>query len=213
MRSILTVATPASNRALLTIDELRAAAGVVGNSQDTALEAMGLRIADAIASECNVVPGTGAIPTLLREALVETMYGVRCTDLVLARRHDVEITSILSDGAALTDFVVDPESAIVTKLENDMPKTWHAQKVVVTYSAGLTTVPGDLKQAALEFFRWTWQSSKRDPALKSEVVDVPDVERTEKNWWVGSVPGQAGAGVVPDVVVGMLRRYRNITLG
>lgn len=213
MRSFLTVTTPAANRALLTIEELRAAAGVTGSGQDTALEAMGLRIADTITSECNVAPGKDALPTLLREALVETVFGVRCTDLVLSRRHDVGITSIVLDGVPLTDFVVDPESAIVTKLENDMPQNWYAQKIVVSYSAGLATVPGDLKQAALEFFRWTWQSSKRDPALKSEVVDVPDVMRTEKDWWVGSVPGQSGGGAVPDVIVGLLRRYRNIAIG
>ena len=53
----------------------------------------------------------------------------------------------------------------------------------------------------------------RDPALKSEVVDIPDVERTEKSWWVGSVPGQSNEGAVPDVVSGQLKRFRHLAIG
>lgn len=213
MRNFLTVATPATSRALLTLDELRAAAGVSDGSQDAALQAMGLRIADSIASECNVAAGVGAIPTLLRKSLVETFYGVACTDLMLSRRHDVTIGSIVIDGEALSGFVVDPESAIVTRLTDDAPVNWCATKVVVTYAAGFAQVPGDLKQAAMDFFRTSWLAKQRDPMARSVETDIPGLMREKTDFWVGALPGQSNEGAVPELVAGQLKRYRNYVIG
>lgn len=209
MRSILTVTTPAANRALLTIDELRAAAGVSGGSQDPSLQAMGLRIADAIASECNVAVGAASPPTLLRESLIETFFGVSCAELVLSRRHDVVIDNIIIDGEPLSGYIVNPESAMVMRLCSDVPVNWSASKIVVNYAAGFSEVPGDLKQAAIEFFRLSWSEQRRDLAVKSERIDVQDVEEREITYWAGALPG-VGNSPVPSSISGNLARYRNV---
>ncbi|MGX9145931.1 hypothetical protein [Mesorhizobium sp. 128a] len=219
LRSFLAITEDAGDLALLSIDELRAAAGVTGESQDTALKALGLSVASAIMSECNVAVGSsadGVEPTLKQETLQETFYQVDSDDLLLSRRHNVAISSLVEDGVTLEaddDFMVDAESGIVTRLSADFPRRWCARKVIVTYKAGFETIPGDLKQAATDFFRFAYLESTRDPALKSEVVDIPGVERTEKAWWVGSVPGQSNEGAVPDVVAGQLKRFRNFAIG
>lgn len=216
MRSFLTVVAAASSLSLLTPEEMRVAAGLVSSdaSQDAALAPLGLRVAAAIMAECNIAVGTGGEPTLLKETLSETFYGVRADNLVLARRHNVAITSVTDRATTLdaAEHVVDPESGILTRLSNDCPIRWCATKLVVVYDAGFTDVPGDLKQAALDFFRYAWLEGKRDPALKAEVIDIPDVERVEKTWWVGSVPGQSYEGAVPDIVAGQLKRFRNFTI-
>ncbi|MBE1208113.1 hypothetical protein [Aminobacter carboxidus] len=214
MRSSLSITTPATSLALLTIEELRSAAGVTGAGQDTALTSLGLQVAASIMTECGIAIGSGGEPTLWQETLTETFRKVRCDELVLSRRHNIEIVSVTADAVLMdaAEYEADPESGVFTKLCGDLPVRWCATKVAVVYKAGFGEVPGDLKQAAMDFVRLAWLESKRDPALKSEVVDVPDVLKTEKTWWVGSVPGQSSEGAVPDVVSGQLARYRNIAI-
>lgn len=215
MKSFLTITTPASDLSLLTIEEMRAAAGVTGGASDTALRAMERKVAASIMSECNIAIGAGSPPTLLRETLTQTIYQACGESLILARRHDVVITSIVEDDVTLldTDFIVDPESGLTTKFCSDYPAWWSARKVVVVYAAGFATVPEDLKAAATDYFRASWQEQSRDPLVKSERVKVENVDEVERQFWVGSVPGQSSEGAVPDVVAGQLKRFRNAAIG
>ncbi|RUU47416.1 hypothetical protein EOD08_06790 [Mesorhizobium sp. M6A.T.Ca.TU.002.02.2.1] len=213
MHSVLVVSTPAPDRSLLTQAERREAVGVTDSSQDARLAALDLRLGAAIMAECNIAIGAGAEPTLLQETLTETCRRVDAAVMVLARRHNVEITSLIEDGVMLTSevsFTVDPESGLVTRLDDDCPRRWCAGKVVVVYKAGFVTVPGDLKMAAMDFMRLAWAEGKRDPALKSQRTDIPGVMEKEVTYWVGSVPGQSNEGAVPDIVSGQLTRFRNV---
>ncbi|PWJ93531.1 hypothetical protein C8D77_101210 [Mesorhizobium loti] len=219
MKSLLTITTPATDLTLLTLDEMRAATNVTGNGQDATLRSMERRVAAAIMSECGIAIGAGSPPTLHRETVTQTFrqdFGFYDFPdaLILARRHDVEIASLVEDTETVvdTDYLVDPESGLVSRLRIDQPTVWIARKIVVTYAAGFATIPEDLKQAATDFMRLLWFERKRDPSLKSEVVLIPDVRRVEQTYWVGSVPGQSTEGPVPDVVAGQLTRFRN-TMG
>ncbi|TGT72912.1 hypothetical protein EN802_13620 [bacterium M00.F.Ca.ET.159.01.1.1] len=213
MRSFLTVTGAAGDLTLLTIAEMRAAAGLaVGDaSQDTALQDMEAQNAAAIMSECNIAIGAGAPPTLRKERLTETIYQAYAENLTLSRRHEIDIISIVEDSVTLldADFQVDPESGLVTKLCDDYPVCWSAKKIVVVYDAGFVTIPGDLKKVATDFLRTTWRERKRDPLVKSQRVRIYDVDETQQDFWVGSVPGQSVDGPVPDVVAGALARFRN----
>lgn len=213
MRSFLTVTDAASSLALLSAFEMREAAGLDSgdNSQDAALRAMEARCSAAIMSECGIAVGGGAPPTLLQETLTETFYGICAEQLILSRRHEIDITSIVEDGVTLvdTDFIVEPESGLVTKLCSDYPSWWSANKIVVVYQAGFETVPSDLKMAAIEFLRASWLEQSRDPMVKNERVIIPGVEERDVGYWVGSVPGQTNEGAVPDIVAGQLKRFRN----
>lgn len=210
MNRTLTVTSAASDLHLLSIEEMRSAAGVTGSGQDTALQAFGLTVAAAITSECKVATGEGAEPTLKRETLRETFRQVDIWHLFLSRRHGVDITSITVDGTALeeTEFEVAAESGKLTFLVEDEPAKWVANKVVVVYAAGFTTIPGDLKMAASDFFRLGWLEKSRDPSLKSQEIDIPGVERVRSDYVVGVAPGQGMEGAVPSVVAGQLQRFR-----
>lgn len=211
----LAVTDPAGAPKLLTIEELREAAGVSDDSQDEELEALGLRIAATIMTECNIAVGNGedAFPTLLQENLTETFWNVCTTTLYLARRHNVVITSVTQDGTVLDAdaYLVNQESGLLMRFSGGTPTEWSASKIVVVYLAGFETVPQDLKQAAREMTTISWQAATRDITLKSETIDIPDVERTERTWWVGSVPG-ANTSAVPDAVKGQLKRYYNTVI-
>lgn len=214
---MLTITMPADDLALLTDAEMRVAAGLGAgdSSQDAALRALGLRVAASIMSECNIAVGSGGEPTLLRETLTETFRRVSKERLILSRRHEVEITSVVEDDIALTadDYEVDPESGLLMRLSDDESIWWCARLVTVVYAAGFDDVPGDLKQAALDFFRSSYMESSRDPLVKSERTDIPGVMEQERQYWVGSVPGQSNEGAVPDVVSGQLKRFRNMAVG
>jgi hypothetical protein len=215
MRSILTVTSPAGDRTLLTIAEMREAAGVTVNTYDTQLQSIEKRITAAITTECNIAIGSGAPPTLRQETLTETFYQIYGEELVLSRRHEISVSSLVEDGVTLTDadIIVDPETGIMNKICNDYPTWWSARKIVVVYNAGFATVPDDLKMAAIEFMRTTWLGASRDPLVKSQRVRVYDVDETETQYWVGSVPGQSSESAVPDIVAGQLTRFRIAAVG
>lgn len=212
MRSFLTVTSAADDLHLLTAAERRVAAGLVSTdtSQDTALAARSLAVAAGITSECGIATGSSADPTLKQETLTQTLYAVEVEQLILARRHNIEITSITEDGTALTedtDFLVEPESGLVTRLSGDCPIRWCAQKIVVVYTAGFETIPGDLKQAASDYMRALTLELTRDPYVKAESVEVPGLESRRTELWTGTLPGDAGG--VPPMVAAQLTRFRN----
>lgn len=215
IRPQLVVDVAADNLQILGIEEMRAAAEITGSARDAELKTLGLEVASAIMAECNIAVGKGAAPTLWQETLTETFFWVLSDELLLSRRHDVDVVSVVAGGVTLTDteYLADPESGIMNRLCGDRPIEWRATRIVVTYKAGFEELPGDLKMAASEFFKLAWQNKKRDLALRSEVVDVPDVLRTEKNWWIGAVPGQSSDGAVPASIAGKLQRFRNIAIG
>lgn len=211
-QSSLTVTTPAGDLSLLTVAERREAIGVTDGSQDTKLAALDLRNAASIMSKCDIAIGAGAEPTLRQETLTETFRGVDVDEIILARRHNVEISSLVEDGVTLTadvGFTVHPESGLLTRLCDDRPRRWCARKVVAVYQAGFAEIPRDLAEAAMEFMRLSWFQKNRDPSLKSEVVLIPDVRRIEQTFWVGPTPGQSNDGAVPEIVAGKLTRFLN----
>lgn len=84
-----------------------------------------------------------------------------------------------------------------------------SELATVVYAAGFSTVPDDLKQAAVDAFRAFYLEASRDPLVKSERVRVDDIDEVERQFWVGAIPGQAGEGPLPATVTGQLQRYRN----
>lgn len=218
MRSSLTITTPASELTLLTVAERRAAAGATDGSRDAELLALDLSISASIMSECNIAIGVGAEPTLRKETLTETFFWPMGCDIVLSRRHNVVISSItnsLVPGVAddvvmdVGDYMVDPESGILTRLWIGYPAEWYWQTVVVVYDAGFETIPADLKRAVTDFFRASLNEAERDPFVKSESIEVVGVDTVRRDYWVGSVPGTVSEGAVPDIVAGQLKRFRN----
>lgn len=209
----LVITTPATDYSLLSIDEMREAAGVSDGSRDTELRALEARIADSITSECNVAVGVGYKPTLRQETLTETIYCPTGTYVMLSRRHEVSITSVTIDGTDTTEVVIEPESGILRRLSGNYPAVWCGSLAVIVYQAGFATVPGDLKQAAMDFYRGSLGEAGRDPYVKSEVKDIPGVGRHEVDYWVGNIPGRVSEGAVPAVVAGQLKRFRNTVIG
>lgn len=206
------VETPASSRALLGPDELRLAAGLAAadTSQDGRLSELGIRVADAIARHCGVAEDGVTPPTLLSEVCSETIWleGPR-ESLVLARRFITAIAGVTENdvGLGAGGYEIDKAAGILRRISASRRTVWTGIKVIIQYQAGLTTPPGDLKQAAEMFLRQMYSQFSRDPLMKRERVEgVSEIE-----YWVGSMdPGKGAA--FPSDVAALLRPYATVAL-
>lgn len=231
MRSILVVTVPAADTQLLTDAELLAAAGSDDDTPNSTLVAQGRAAAAAIAAACKIRAGSGAQPTLLRETLTETFRShspCGWPELSLARRHDVMVSSLTVDDADVdaSTYAVDGEAGLITNIQGDgwtRDHGWRGRKIVVVYRAGFLLeqptdaedgaelVPEDLKQAAslmVQNFRAAAMPTDRDPLARAITVEgVGSVQ-----YATDSLSTAATRALVPDYVMALLSRYRNLVI-
>lgn len=222
MKPVFSVTTPATSLALLTPEELRAAAGVTGTDSDVALAALGEAAAASIMSECNIASDGVNPPTLMSETVVDTFRPDRPiyqnernpSALILSRRFVSSVTSVVEGGVELTadDFILRAEAGLLERLVNDNISCWRSVKIVVTYVAGFTTVPPELKASASELVRTRSSETSRDPLVKGYREKVDDIRETETTYWVGGTSG-ADKGPVPPAIAARLGRFMNIAVG
>lgn len=183
--SILTVDTAAAALALLTLPELQAATKVTDGSRKADLLQFGLELAAAITGVCKVRGDGTTPPTLLLETLTETFRPEQAWQrLVLARRPIVAVTSVVECTTTLAadQYEIGAGAGYLRRLHCDRPIRWPADKIVVTYQAGLASVPDDLRRAAKRAATMLWAESGRDPNLKR----VRTEGIGEREYWVGS---------------------------
>ena len=183
MTSILSVTTPASDRNLLTVAELRAAVGVTDASQDAKLVTLGNRVSATITAACRVT-ASGAVPPTLRLETLSEQFRLKSTQdiLVLSRRPIVSLDTVVENAVALDvdyDCEFDSVSGAVYRLLSDDRICWPCGKIVFGFSAGWATVPEDLKLAASKLAAVLW--SEADVVdTSSRRVDVPGLINIER---------------------------------
>lgn len=195
----LTISSPNTDRSLLTLAERRAAAGLSAgdNSKDVILNPLGNYVDAMITKACRV-PVSGVIPPTLRlETVAETFQFKSCqSGLFLGRKPVVAVTAVTEDGTALTSDEWDLDGQQLYRASGDARTYWGIGETAVTYSAGYSTVPDDLRYAAIKFMQAELHTSGRDPLLKRIVL--PDV--IEKEFWVDP----SKTDVVPAEVMSIL---------
>ena len=202
------VLTPAADRGLLTIPELRAAAGVQDDAQDAHLQSLGLRVADLMARAAGIAVDGVLPPTFRLEVAEETFQCSRGAKLLLARRFVHDVSSVTEAGRVLpvSDYALDGGAGVLTRLDGDRRRGWSGL-VTVSYASGFDLVPEDLKHLAAVALREILSAENRDPLLRSETLD--GVGRWD--WQVGGSARGAG-GALPVVVADGLWPYRSVEL-
>jgi hypothetical protein len=183
MLSRFTVTSQTADVLLLSIDELRSAAGLSDASEDVSLRALGEQVSVAIARACGIAGDGVNMPTVKRETCSEVFRLEKCLPrLTLARRPVASISSlhIGSDEQASTAYEFDVASGRVSRLSGDCEIDWPKGKITVAYVAGYETVPADLKLAASKAVALLYTETGRDSNLKRE--NIPGV--IEREWWV-----------------------------
>lgn len=179
------ILTPAADLALLSAEELRAAAGLAEDdaSQDASLAQLGLEAAEWIADICGIRSAGANPPTVLAEILRETFPPAwRGVELLLARRFVSNVT-VLENGSALaegTDFVVLDDRGVVQRFSSGYGLPWQVAPLVVEYTAGFTAtgsppnLPASIKAVARDYVRMRHDIVLLDPLVRSETTNDID---------------------------------------
>lgn len=206
MNSLFAVTDEAESTSLLTIEELRAAAGVTGSSQDTALTLLGLRLSASISAQCCVASDGVNVPTLLSETCSDQYRPAKYeTSLILSRRPVTSIVSVTENDIVLdaADYEVNPSSGVLKRLCGDSEAKWPCGKITVSYVAGYATAPDDLKLAASKLATALYTETARDPNLKR--VNVPGV--IEREYWVSPTDDPLLSREISDLISPYRQRW------
>lgn len=206
---MLTIASPNTDRSLLTLAELRAAVGVSDSSKDATLIPLGEYVSAMITSACKVAKSGVIPPTLRLETVTETfLFKSLQKSLVLARRPVVSLVSVTQTDSLLSDteYSLDAASGILYRsniagywtVANGPWGWWPAGNTVIEYSAGYAVVPADLKYAAIKFVQSENTIGSRDPTLKSLRIDGV----SERTWWISDKQATSSVPVeVMDILI------------
>jgi hypothetical protein len=216
MRQTFSVTVPAPDLSLLTIEQLRVAAGLSWNDdcRDPELEELGKRVAADIAAACGVAFDGINPPTLRSETVSETFWnGCRESEMILSRRFISAVTTVTEQGTVLVsdDFVIDRDAGLLSRVSSGRPWSWYVGSLAVVYVAGFAVVPADLAGAAMDLARFRLSEGGTDPLEKGRTVEIPDVETVRVDRWVGAVPGTATGGM-PSSILAKLSRFMNMAV-
>ena len=177
----LAVTTPAVNLSLLTVAELRTAAGLGADdsSKDDTLAAIELEAREWIADLCFVpAADTGDHPpTILRETLTETFIPTGCDyralPLILARVPAIVATITVDDVLLVVGDDYRTEGGLLYRRSGTSDAAWSGTEIVVVYDGGQASVPATVKGLVGEFVRMkmSQQTPGRDPLVRSESND------------------------------------------
>lgn len=198
---------------ILTILELRAAAGVADGSEDAELTALGSAIGEIIGNHCNMRAAEGSVPTVRAEALVETFtMHEPCVSLVLARWPVQEVDYITEGSTVLVDgdFTLVKGKGIIRK--PSATGRWSGT-IEVAYVGGHPDelIPEGLKYAAtalVKHLRGMAPPADRDPLVRR--VSAEGIGSVD--YQVETAAGASARPLVPAFIDHLLTPYKNIVI-
>lgn len=206
LRSIATVTGANVNKALTTLERVKAELGIAGSASDTVLQAKILEASSDIEAHLG--------RTLRQETLSEVFWGLRgeVGELVLARYPVASVVSVTVDDEPvdLAEIRIDGAAGLLYRLtEAGLPACWRFGKSLTVVNVAGYRMPGEagtdlppaLQAACIELVTSYWSARGRDPLLRAE--DVPGVGRAE--YWVGAV---GAAGTLPASVLSKIEPFR-----
>lgn len=205
MDSIFMVTAAAAETSLLTVAELREAAGVEDGSQDATLLRMGRRASAALARACNIVTDGIHVATLLSETCEEKIRCVSGCSVRLGRRPVTEVASVTVGGSVVdaANFELNAAAGAVTYAPGGTPQGWRTGATVISYKGGFVAVPDDLKEAMMRLIAGFRSDTGRDPNLKRE--DIPGV--LEREYWVAPSSDDLLSQEINDLIAPYVRRW------
>lgn len=203
MLSTFVVSVPVTEVSLLSISDLRLAAGVTDGRRDSELLLLGRRASTAIARRCNVRDDGANPPTLLRETCVETFRWSGCGPLSLSRRPVASVASVTLGGTAVDGGIYEAIGRDLHYLSSGDLADWPAGRIVVTYDAGYSTAPYDLALAATKLVTALSTEQARDPSLKRE--SIPGV--IDREYWVAPSDDPLLSQEIADLLSPYIERH------
>lgn len=232
---MLTVTTPATNRALITLAAVKVELGITSTTEDTYLNTKIPQVIDEIYDYMKVKRAADGTRTIAQEGLLEIFrpersgrsrvglgvisdFGItsinRRKSLVLARWPVTAIASVTEGTSTLDPSQYEvTEAGVLTRLSSGYAIGWSHSVVQVAYTAGwilatdnTRTLPESIAAAAIDYVKELRLSRRRDSRLKA--VNVAGI--SDREFWVGQV-GEEGS--MPPNVTSRLDRYRRVSFG
>lgn len=214
----LTVATPATDRALITLAIVKDELNVTGSASDAKLTRWIAEETARITAHCGAAADQLGRRTFASEDMVVTFNAAELADgwdyLALPWRIPVTaVASVTVDGTALetTEYEAEPMSALLYRLDADGNRTtWEAYTTIVTLTAGWALTGDDhplMRRACLDLVRARYMAGNRDPNLK--VDEAVGVSRFE--YWVN--PTSPDADGLPSEIAAMVASYTSPVVG
>jgi len=203
-----TVVTPATERKLVTLDDLREQLRV--RPGDVANDAWYSKVIDrssrAAERYCNrIFPLQGYLDTFVAGA-----SGAAGEPLILSQAPvDPASLETTLDGTVLdpAGYALQPGVGHLWRV-GDATYWVNTSGLTVAYTAGFDEIPPDVQQAVLDLCTMENAGRGRDPMLRAS--ESPGIGRQE--YWVGGVPGGYG-GLIPQDIASLLNPYRRGFVG
>jgi hypothetical protein len=191
---ITTVVTPATNRDLTTLVNVREQLQIKSNdtAQDSWLAKVITRASKQTERYCNRI--------FVQQTYQDT-FGAFSADSgtpLMLGQAPVEVSLVTLDGSDLgdTDWIADQLPGLLYRAGDANSRAWIANSsVVVQYVGGFAEVPEDVEQAVIELCVMEFRSRGRDPMLRER--ETPGMGR--ETFWVGPVPGLPGTQMPGDI--------------
>lgn len=210
---ILTVATPATDRALVTLARVKVELSITDAASDDLLTGWIIAESARICDVCGVAADQKGRRTFLAEECVVSLSPseVGRGPIIMPWRIPVAVSAVLVDGAPLAsdEYEVEPMAGLVWRLDAaDHRIDWPSARIAITMDGGWDAedLPAPLTEAALALVTARWFAKDRDPSLKQIKVEGEG----EETYWVG---GTSTDGGLPSDIAGILAPYCNPVVG
>jgi len=136
--------------------------------------------------------------------------------ILLNKPHVLSVTSAAQNGTAVTD-TLRVDAGIVRRFStttSTTPNLWSAgvQNVTVTYQAGYSsTVPADIKEAALLATRWRLIASNSNSDMNARQTSMTNDMGGTTSFAVAGVERPTGYPEVDAVIMGYARSLNTVT--
>lgn len=220
---ILNVASPVSDRSLISLSALKTALEIASSTDNALLTQWIKDDSDTICTACNVAPDQAGRRTFLSESVIISYrtseivpdtrrwtgyadrYASQVRPLILPWRLPLTVSTVTVDDTTLTvatDIEIEPMAALLWRLDSNGERThWERGRLVITGTAGwaLVDVPAALRYAVVEMIGLRLDGRGRNSFLK--VDQAEGVGRQE--FWVGDAPGSIAS--IPQSVLERLQ--------
>ncbi|HJQ59419.1 MAG TPA: hypothetical protein VJ890_21105 [Vineibacter sp.] len=201
-----TIVTPAAERNLVTLDDLREQLRV--RPGDTANDAWYTKVIarSSLAAEryCNRIFAKQGYSDVFRGGT----SGMGDEPLVLSMAPVDPLTlEVTLDGAVMAadGYALQPLPSHLWRVGSST--AWsNSTGLTVAYTAGFDPIPADVQQAVLDLCTMENAGRGRDPMLRA--TESPGLGRQE--YWVGGVPGSS---LLPQDIASLLNPYRRGMVG
>jgi hypothetical protein len=197
-----TVATPATDRKLVSLDDLREQLEI--KPPNTANDAWLTKVIDRSSRQaeryCNRI--------FMPQGYTETFMGSsgNASEPLILSQAPIDPTTLVItlDGTVLdaTAYTLDSFAGLLYRTAGWSMST----SLVVAYTAGFDPIPPDVEQAVLDLCVMENSGRGRDPMLRAK--ETPGLGRSE--FWVGGLPGSPA---IPQDIAALLDPYHRGLIG